>query len=787
MAIWQLALQGHQFGGPADSPYRQLLTRLERIDDRCATRLVEQTLSIVAVAALDDREASFVEEPPGTFKLVPESLAGRLWIDLAIWEVGNPRRKASLRRALAHAWEILGDLQDGPVSHAQWAPLALANDVLVQSKGAISEVPSPDAVVAVMSALWKQRPLSWKKVLFNSLQEGIAVDLEELLSFAARSAPSAGAPAWSSDGTAVSFQYAPKGGDETVEVSVPAEAVMLRMAPASAAQFAAELAFANGIRDGRLYRALMEFAKVPDDKSRRKYLARAACSAPFRLVADDPRFLLCFGDRAAVSQHGYPASIEELREMLSEPEEMFSGPLQVEPESALPEEFLRRLKDGVWSTRIDRPALVHFASRVPGRLPALAAHSVFDGESDKDLKEAADALDRSRDMTIGNLAIASAFAILTWCSNRPAELKESMSQALAGALRREFAPGTAPSLAHFEPVIMQAVGRVVTRFAPWGMPEVEHAWLTSRLYEWWLREAQTSDVCSLFKPDANLTWHRFRAEVVLNVILDVLEAIVVKGKNPPQFSETLTLALKEILLGDEANPFEAARRPGGWLYWRRPQGCGWLASSVLLWVSPDTFFDMRPEMRLAILEKLPRTKADAAASGISHQPVIRALGRAAARLTQPELDALQAWLDQAESSDMIDLWRADLLAGLVASRGDRDAAARLRSLASGETLRSSRPELVGSYIEVIALARLSEKLSDMEHTVLELLETVWRIEHGKAAIRAGLRLAMARPANEAVREILQCLVGMPELSPGISSLVKEVLASEGAATDAGAT
>jgi thioredoxin-like negative regulator of GroEL len=765
MSIWKLVKT--RTLRTTQSATQQLLTRLEVLDKQHASRLVEQTLCNVVLAALDDREASFVEENPDSFSLVPASIAGQLWQDLAAWRGEDPQRVASFRRALAHAWEHLGELRDGPVTLAQWAPLSLANDILVNSNEFDAHIPSPDAVVAIMSALWKERPLARKTVTFTSSNEHVEVDIERVLSAAAAVAAKPDEQSWScDDGTSMTFQYAPGRSAGTGRVSMPIEAVILRMEPQAAARTATKLAIGNGARDGRLYQALTEFAKNPTDKSRRKYLARAACCAPFKLVADDPHFIFFFGDRAAMSQQGYPETLEELRELLSEPADLTGADART-----LAKHFFDRFEEGgPWFDREDKFQLVELASRVPGPLPAEAARSIFDQQSSEDLQQIERALGVSQNMPIGMLAIATAFAMLTVCNNKPLENVTSMTMALVGLLGRESSDTSEKdTLASIEPVALQSIGSVVSRFTSWRTSIAEHAWLTTRLYEWWMREADVANVRPFFEPDGS-PWQRLRTEVVLNIMLDILEVTVVTQGRVPSLPLPVLEVLKAIACREGTNPFEAARRPA-WIYWDRPQGCEWLASLILLWGAPDAFFDLRPELRLAMLEKLSRTNEQTKAHGISFQPVFRAISRHAERLTDPEVTAVHQWLNTAESGGLLDLWRAELLTGIFAARGDAEAAAKLRQLAVADTLRVARAELVGGYLE----AACSTKVTGAEPTVIDLLDTVLGTEEGEAQIRAGVLLALGRPKRERVLELLGAVLQTKTLSPELRHILNTVM------------
>lgn len=766
MAAWRLAKER---APQAALVLPQLLSRLDELDKRHAHRLVEQTVSTIILAALDDREASFVEEKPGTYSLLRSSIAGQLWQHLADWRGTDVRRQASFRRAVAHAWEQLDKLKGGPKNVAQWAPLALATDVLVENAAYDARIPNPDAVVGVLSALWTERPLVRKNLEFTSSRGKIEVDLESLLAHAASEATKEEWVSRCEDGTSLKFAFSPTGSEDAAEVSVPIEAVMLRTEPEAAARMARGLAIRDGTRDGRLYRALIEFSKNPSDIARRKFVAGAACSSPFRLVADDPRFIYSFGDRAAISQHGYPATLEELRELLSEPNDLLEADART-----LAKRFFDRFDEGgAWFDREDKVELAELASRVPGPLPSAAARAIFQQQSSSDLQQIERALTVSQNMPIGMLSMAAAFGMLVLCNGSDLDQSRSMADAFVAMLRTETSGNSEKqTVAAVEPATLNSIGQVVSRFLPWGASRSEHAWLTTRLYEWWMSDVRVADLLGLVSSNADETWQRLRGEVVLNVMLDILEATVVTQGHVPLLPDALLATLQNVASREAANPFEPAKRPS-WIYWERPQGCEWLASSLLLWCLPDAFFDLRPELRLAMLEKLPRTNEVTREHAISFQPVFRALSRAADRLTDPELSTLREWLEGAETGPLLDLWRADLLTGFFGARGDASAAAKLRELAATDRVAAARSELVAGYIE----AATSARAGGMESTVADLLAIVLKTEDGAERIRAGLELAFARPARERVVELLNQLLQRPEVAAELRNSLEQALRS----------
>lgn len=752
MAIWRMARSSH-FDANSGVP-GQLLERLDRIDKNQFTRLVEQTLGNLFLCALDDREASFVQADGDVYHLDQSSPAGRLWSALAKWRTDDASHQAAVRRAVADAWETLGELggevRDGP-KLAQWAPLALINDVLVEGAGVNTEVPSPDAVVAVMSANWEVRPLTRRAVEFTRGGTTIVRTIEDLLDAAATVLNENSEH--TSNGTSLTFDFRPDLTAAVVRVSVPFEAAILRAMPVAASRAAVNLSMAIGIFDGRLHRALTRFAAEPHSWTHRKYLSRAACHSPFRLVLDDPQFLLCLGDRASVSPQEYPANLAELREMLSEPPSMLTGTASGVDEQEMPLELARRMADdGFWGKRTDLRALVHFASRVPGRLPAVAARSLVESTDASELRHIVRVLTSSTEHSIGDVALAAALAAYACFNDGEDELRVELVTALSTMLSVESCEAPPASLASVESAAITTVGRVVSRLAVVPVPTVEHAWLTQRLYEWWVRLAPTKDVIAVSRGELVASWHEVRTEVLLNVILDVLEAQVIGLRRRTEPVLGLVPELLKLAASREGNPFEPAQRPPGWLYWRRPQGSGWLAASIALWIDPNSFLDLRREIRLAVLDRLPRSSREAEENGISFASFVPALSRFIAQLTYPETDALRNWLAAAESNTLLDLWRAVVLSGLLAVHGMAADADALHRLMMAGTLAESRVELVAGYLEAVAASENEE----LHRKVFDLVDVV----HGTVdpeAITRGIDLALTRPRANEVRNLLVIL------------------------------
>src|SRR5262249_25611447 len=159
--------------------------------------------------------------------------------------------------------------------------------------------------------------------------------------------------------------------------------------------------------------------------------------------------------------------------------------------------------------------------------------SIFAQQSLEHLKQIERALGMSQNMPVGMLAMAIAFAMRAVCSEPPSEIATSMAAALVGMLKKESsATSDKGTLSSVDPAVLGSVGRVVSRFTAWGAAIVEHAWLTTRLYEWWILQVEVADVRDLHEPDDG-SWQRLRTEVALNIMLDMLEATVIVEKRVP--------------------------------------------------------------------------------------------------------------------------------------------------------------------------------------------------------------------------------------------------------------
>jgi hypothetical protein len=137
---------------------------------------------------------------------------------------------------------------------------------------------------------------------------------------------------------------------------------------------------------------------------------------------------------------------------------------------------------------------------------------------------------------------------------------------------------------------------------------------------------------------------------------------------------------------------------------------------------------------------------------VSFASFVPALSRSISRLTGPEVDAIRSWLSGAESSGLLDLWRADVLAGFVAAHGDNTDAAQLRALARLETFTNVRTELFVAYLEAVAAP---ERIA-LHETVFDFAETLAAAEGDDIHARA-ISSAMGRAGEEVVRSLLTSL------------------------------
>lgn len=640
-AIWRFVQR--EDAATAVATTKVLLSRAEQLGRLTDSRFSELVIGGLLLAALSEPWLSVDEHGSGV-QLKTAGALCEVYDAVRSWTEIQPANLAACRRALSAGWQQLAALHPEGPSGIYCLPMGLATDRLLQG-GSFEQSPGPDAVVAILSALWKERPL-----VHRGLREP-QVDLEALLQHAAQLLGKENVEeqlALTFDDRSVASFPLPSP-HESIRASAPIEAIILRSDPGLRGKPARDLAFHVGSLDGRLYRALTALSKDPTSGEALADVAMAAVDAPFRWVADDPALIRYWGERSTIGHHGYPATLVELRELLSES--------PIDDPSEIDHEIHERASKGAWSGRADLAYLMVSVGRAPGPNTASIARTLATS-TDEDLWAGARTtlLDPSN-IPIGRLAQAVALIAYAPLRQNP----QITSEEATTALKRMFDelskdPPASIASEHKQCALLE---QIVLRLARHvgiqrSIQNGEILWLTLRLYEWWCQvaEFESRDAVVTDLPKLDHDWQRARRDVILNVLFDVVEVSVIVNKIRPAHLQPLIPTLLEYSTQEtwEVSPLVRL--------WRRPHGGGWLAASLALLLAPDRFFELDGGLRKRILEMLPTESDDLECRASDYVPFVDAVFIGADRLSDEELRLFGAWIERLAATNIGRLWKS---------------------------------------------------------------------------------------------------------------------------------
>ena len=682
-AIWRFVRR--EDASVAVATTRALIARAEQLGRLTDSRFSELVIGGLLLAALSEPHRS-VDADGSRVRLKTAGALCDVYDAVHSWTEVQPANLAACRRALSAGWQQLAARHPEGPPGIYCLPMGLATDHMLRG-GSFERPPGPDAVVAILSALWEERPL-----LHRGLQEP-RVDLEALLQHAARLLGEKDA-----EQCAVTFEdisvasFPLPSPHEDMRALAPIEAILLRSDPGPRGQAARELAAEVGSLDGRLYCALAALSRDPTSREALAGVAKAAVDAPFRWVADDPALIRSWGERSTIGHHGYPATLVELRELLSEP------PI-IDP-SKIGDEIDIRANGGAWSERTDAADLMVGAGRAPGphtvRIARVLATRAVD-----DLWAVAQTILRDPSGTpIGRLAQAVALIACGPSSRDPRITSEEAAAALEGMFG-ELGKDPPSSIAseHEQCALLEQIVIRLSRQA--GMqrstPKNEVLWLTLRLYEWWCQVADfdSRNAVVAARPEPDRDWHRARRDVILNVLLDVVEISVVLDEPSPAHLQPLVPVLLDY---SNREPWDASPLAG---LWHRPHGGGWLAASLALLLDAARFFDLADALRVRILEALPTEKDEVEHLASVYVPFVDAVIVGADRLCDEELRLFSAWLEGLEASEIGFHWKTLGWATLI-TLGRTDLHARLWDLVRDGLGGDGRQALLQRYLMAVS-------------------------------------------------------------------------------------
>jgi hypothetical protein len=627
-------------------------------------------------------------------------------LEIRRWSEGHEDREAVCRRAISHGWVKLHEYIDAPHRAVNWAALLLVADKLLPRTN-VERVPEPDAVVAILSALWEKRPLEHRAAV---LPDGSSINLERVLEIGA--ARLKNREVQGVDESTAGFRC--EVGGHAVQMLAPVEALLLRASsPELRSGVARDLAAIVGPLDGRLYEALLRFADSPQDPDVQSSLAIAACTSPFRLIRDDASLLSFWGEPSNTGHQGHLAHLDELLELLSEPDSM---------DVEFAREVKQRAEAGVWASRLDAGELVQLAGRVPGRCVITVATALVEGPPPGMWNGITETLAQAATVPIGRLAQAVAVAglgpLVGRVQDAPADLGDqlrAMLQQLDSDEARQFAVVEARCLALLERVVLRLAG-----IRP--VPRHQIHWLTFRLYEWWCQNSTLAERSEVSRTEVGRDdLHAFRVRTVLNVLLDVCEMVSASAHRRPGHMEALTELLFQRASDDPwtSDAFES--------YWKRPQGGGWLAASILLWLSPNHFKRLPPKIRLRVFENLPVKTEPFDVHALPYVSFLEGIVANIDSLSDEEALAMHAWLERLGDKGVAPLWRLHIWVGLVV-QGDESNHESLRILVEREAADRNHAWFVAHYVGTLA-----------RHNVTHgMVEWLAKVADGGGRVAAGI-------------------------------------------------
>ena len=492
-----------------------LLARTESIEQAGASGILEHLFYMVGASTVDGFRSAFVPEDNGvTYTLSHDSEPARLWTTITDWALVYRRRRAALDRALLHLYRTLDELFETeqrvePVLAALMLPIfARMNEPRWYAESVIM-------ALQTLSANWQLKPLDGLGIDFQiDGKDKSSTTLEELAYNAARYFEEDNAEGLVIRNTRWQVVH-PIEDDHTATIEISPEAVILRMNPDKLKQAAGFYSNVVGVLDGRLFELLERLQGTPEDRHLRRELAWAGVSAPFRLVRQDPPWIAQWGQLGTSAVGICPRTLDDLRQLLSQPHPSLLGDQAIEMPATLQEKLVS--KDGLWSERPYARSLLSMAIEVPGSLPAFMVSfriAVDEKEYQGHVRTALRVLKRSAEQPAARLESEMVFLRVA-AARRPfvelesgtTDLRELLPELFESVVREELRPesqqeaqgsrsairesepekaGERTSLRTAEPALLRLCASVVRNLAR-SEPtahETELLWLSWRLFQW---------------------------------------------------------------------------------------------------------------------------------------------------------------------------------------------------------------------------------------------------------------------------------------------------------------
>jgi predicted phosphohydrolase len=578
----------------AERVTRALLDRTAGFDSAAWESILASLFRFLWAQAADDPRASFVSTAgrPGSMNLSVDSPAGQLWRCIDAWLGDDVHRRYILSHA---AVAVLTQSRAKAVvstDHVRVAPFLLAIEVLEHET---SQAGMLRNCIEILSATWQDRPLENLGIrIGNDERTSRELSVEQLLCMAAEQL--AHLQQIDHDGIGVLIPVSLEGTTYPVPGLIPA-ALLLRASLEVRARWAASFISQEGPDDGRVVEPLLALAARPDDPEAMRTYARLAAEAPWRQVRLDPLMIRLWGVTMTSS---FPATIDDLRALLSEPEPL---PDDGELEQILSE----RVTDGAWSRRPDVRHLLDRCGEILGH-PMLPFFWRLqpDGSLDQDIDAALARLQHAVDQPAARLACDLLLCCIAGSLPDGVQHRGRVISALEHVLTSAMEPPP-DNLAAYEPALLRTAARVVRNLGGARETRRNRLWLIWCLHQWLLRqiEALPTDeqrrlrvhtLCSAW-PDDHLSkdeepdlldpsrFGRGRLDHRLLAILHVLGSL-----KPEALQHLISPVTEEILMTlsqreptPEEHALEALPHPASCLGWyeETPRTVPGLAAIVL--------------------------------------------------------------------------------------------------------------------------------------------------------------------------------------------------------------
>ncbi len=661
-----------QFGGPARShlpPDRahllatDLLERLESLDTQ-GTTMLQAVMAGVLIQALRDPQRAVVPDPQDQERVILslDSPVGRLVNTMRGWSGPSGSRWAAWGRALRESWCLIDNFSGpgGPAT-AQIAALLLAGSTPTkrgESSEPATEIEPPELLntlktpaseaLAILSANWKERPLN-RRGLAVQLETGSGYELrqfdwETLLTHAASTLSAEGGSVEAERFDEREFHSSLPMPDAAghFPIDLPVEAVILRAPPEQARRSLGRLSELQGGRDGKAYELLQRIGDTPDDPELRAEYARHTVMAPWRLVRDDPAFLMRWPQSHTTALGvGFP-ELDDLLSMLHEP----TQPLGSVPGAS---ELIGTRFAETWCDLHEnvRVALYLQVRQLPG---TATVHVIENAGLLTQSVEAAlqrlESLDNVHDVPAGWLAqdIVVVRMAMKECpvlslARGTVDLRELAPPIIAetvSAVSRANPP--AGTMAEHEATLLRVCGSVCGRFLRHqsGRGQADWLWLTYRLHAWFVTQmgqmshsqrrdgievlarlapaemapAPNADpLPDLFNPYFfNARTFDYRLSMVLFALMasdEWVRAEVAKSESSETFAPVSTPGLERQLLELAAKPPPDCRQAGSWFHWPLPANTADLALVALLQLNNERILDLPEQSLIARIQAWP--------------------------------------------------------------------------------------------------------------------------------------------------------------------------------------